>query len=193
MILQLRNIPFLLTERGIYTKERKCALAQATWIHDHNDDVCNTLHDEMGYIRGLWIKFYKQIGRMAYAQASPIISLYEGNRLRQVADGADAEKTRVITNGIVVERYRVALEKRPDNSAPVLGLVGRVLPIKNIKPSVRALGRLVQERPDAQGWIVEPEDEDPSYVNERKESSASLGVNDHVKFMGFQSMLEILP
>ena len=87
-----RNIPFILTEHGIYTKERKIDLAQATWIHDHNDDVCNTLHDEMGYIRGLWIKFYEQIGRMAYAQASPIVSLYEGNRVRQIADGAATGK-----------------------------------------------------------------------------------------------------
>ena len=38
-----------------------------------------------------------------------------------------------------------------------------------------------------------PEDEDPSYVNECKELSASLGLKDHVKFMGFQNMLEILP
>jgi glycosyltransferase involved in cell wall biosynthesis len=193
MIRLRRNIPFVLTEHGIYTKERKIDLAQATWIHDHNDDVCNTLHDEMGYIRGLWIRFYEQIGRMAYAQASPIISLYEGNRLRQIADGAPSEKTRVITNGINVSRYRTALEKRPERIPPVLGLVGRVVPIKDIKTFIRALRMLVKERPDAQGWIVGPEDEDPSYVNECKELSASLGLKDHVKFMGFQNMLEILP
>ena len=90
MIRLRRGIPFVLTEHGIYTKERKIDLAQATWLHDHNDDVCNTLHDEMGYIRGLWIRFYEQIGRMAYGQASPIVSLYEGNRQRQIADGAAA-------------------------------------------------------------------------------------------------------
>ncbi|SFU59883.1 GT4 family glycosyltransferase PelF [Nitrosospira multiformis] len=193
MIRLRRNIPFVLTEHGIYTKERKIDLAQATWIHDHNDDVCNTLHDEMGYIRGLWIRFYEQLGRMAYAQASPIISLYEGNRLRQVADGAAPEKTRIITNGINVERYRGALEKRPGKIPPVLGLVGRVVPIKDIKTFIRTLRMLVKERPDAQGWIVGPEDEDPSYVNECKELAESLGLKNHLRFMGFQNMLEILP
>src|SRR5687768_17256884 len=143
MIRQRRNIPFVLTEHGIYTKERKIDLAQATWIHDHNDDVCNTLHDEMGYIRGLWIRFYEQLGRMAYAQASPIISLYEGNRLRQIADGAAPEKTRVITNGINLERYRAALERRPEAVPPVLGLVGRAVPIKDIKTFIRTLRILV--------------------------------------------------
>ena len=169
MIRLQRSIPFVLTEHGIYTKERKIDLAQATWIHDHSDDVCNTLHDEMGYIRGLWIKFYEQIGRMAYAQASPIVSLYEGNRLRQIADGAAPEKTRVITNGINLQRYQAALEKRPDGIPPILGLIGRVVPIKDIKTFIRTMRMLVNERTDAQGWIVGPEDEDPSYVNECKE------------------------
>lgn len=193
MIRLQRNIPFVLTEHGIYTKERKIDLAQATWIHDHNDDVCNTLHDEMGYIRGLWINFYEQIGRMAYAQASPIVSLYEGNRLRQIADGAAADKTLVISNGIDVLRYQAALEKRPEEIPPVLGLIGRVVPIKDIKTFIRALRMLVNERPDAQGWIAGPEDEDPLYVSECKELAASLGLENHVKFLGFQNMLEILP
>jgi len=193
MIRLRRNIPFILTEHGIYTKERKIDLAQATWIHDHNDDVCNTLHDEMGYIRGLWIKFYEQIGRMAYAQASPIISLYEGNRLRQIADGAQPEKTLVISNGINLQRYQAALEKRPPGIPPILGLIGRVVPIKDIKTFIRAMRVLIDERPDAQGWIAGPEDEDPSYVSECKELVASLGLENCVKFLGFQNVLEILP
>jgi glycosyltransferase involved in cell wall biosynthesis len=147
----------------------------------------------MGYIRGLWIKFYEQIGRMAYAQASPIVSLYEGNRLRQIADGAAPEKTRVITNGINLQRYQAALEKRPDGIPPILGLIGRVVPIKDIKTFIRTMRMLVNERSDALGWIVGPEDEDPSYVNECKELVASLGLKDHVKFLGFQNVAEILP
>lgn len=193
MIRLRRHIPFLLTEHGIYTKERKIDLAQATWLHDHNDDVGNTLHDEMGYIRGLWIGFYEQIGRMAYAQASSIVSLYEGNRQRQIADGAAAERTQVITNGIDLQRYRAALELRPEVIPPVLGLVGRVVPIKDIRTFIRTLRMLVNERPDAQGWIVGPEDEDPAYVHECKELALSLGLKDHLKFLGFQNMLEILP
>ena len=193
MIRLRRGIPFVLTEHGIYTKERKIDLSQATWIHDHNDDVCNTLHDEMGYIRGLWIKFYEQIGRMAYAQASRIVTLYEGNRLRQIADGAAPDKTLVITNGIDLQRYQDALEKRSDEIPPVLGLIGRVVPIKDIKTFIRTLRMLVNERSDAQGWIVGPEDEDPSYVNECKELVISLGLTNHVKFMGFQNVTEILP
>jgi glycosyltransferase involved in cell wall biosynthesis len=193
MIRLRRSIPFLLTEHGIYTKERKIDLAQATWIHDHNDDVCNTLHDEMGYIRGMWISFYEHIGRIAYGQALQIVSLYEGNRQRQIADGAPAGKTRVITNGIELQRYAPALQRRPAEIPPVLGLVGRVVPIKDIKTFIRTVHSLVNARPDVEGWIVGPEDEDPAYAAECKDLVASLGLNDHVKFLGFQNVAEILP
>ena len=193
MIHLRRHIPFVLTEHGIYTKERKIDLAQATWLHDHNDDVGNTLHDEMGYIRGLWIRFYEQIGRMAYARASSIVSLFEGNRQRQIADGAPPGKTQVITNGIDLQRYRDALERRPESIPPVLGLIGRVVPIKDIKTFIRTLRILINEYPDAQGWIAGPEDEDPAYVHECKELTLSLGLENHVKFLGFQNMLDLLP
>ncbi|WP_072294400.1 GT4 family glycosyltransferase PelF [Nitrosovibrio sp. Nv17] len=188
-----RDIPFLLTEHGIYTKERKIDLAQATWIRDHNDDVCNTLHDEMGYIRGLWIRFYEQIGRMAYSQASPIVSLYEGNRLRQIADGAPPDRTRVVPNGIDLRRYAAVLEARPAGIPPVLGLIGRVVPIKDIKTFIRAMQILANERPDAQGWIVGPEDEDPAYVEECRELVASLRLERCVSFLGFRNVADILP
>ncbi len=193
MIRLQRDIPFALTEHGIYTKERKIDLAQATWIRDHNDDVSNTLHDEMGYIRGLWIKFFEQIGRIAYSQADPIVSLYEGNRQRQIADGAAAERTQVITNGINLQRYGDALAKRADGIPPVLGLIGRIVPIKDIKTFVRMMRVVVNARPDAQGWLVGPEDEDQAYVQECKDLVESLGLQDNVKFLGFQNVAEILP
>lgn len=193
MIRLQRSIPFALTEHGIYTKERKIDLAQATWIRDHNDDVSNTLHDEMGYIRGLWIKFFEQIGRIAYSQAAPIVSLYEGNRQRQIADGALAERTQVITNGINLQRYATALEKRPDGIPPVLGLIGRIVPIKDIKTFVRMMRVVVNERADAEGWLIGPEDEDPAYVQECKDLVESLGLQNNVKFLGFQNVAEILP
>jgi glycosyltransferase involved in cell wall biosynthesis len=51
----------------------------------------------------------------------------------------------------------------------------------------------VTARPDAEGWIVGPEDEDPAYAAECKDLVASLGLNDHVKFLGFRNIAEILP
>jgi glycosyltransferase involved in cell wall biosynthesis len=50
--------------------------------------------------------------------------------------------------------------------------------------------------PDAEGWIVGPEDEDPSYAEECRHLAATLGLlgdAPRVKFLGFQRVEEVLP
>ncbi len=82
MLNDIRGVPFILTEHGIYTKERKIDLSQAEWIRDVSDKVSTNLNDQLGYIRQLWIRFFESLGRLAYQQADPIISLYLGNQQR---------------------------------------------------------------------------------------------------------------
>lgn len=193
MIASQRKCPFVLTEHGIYTKERKIDLAQAGWIYDPQSAVSGTLNEDVGYIRQMWIRFFEVIGRLTYQQASPIISLYEGNRQRQVDDGADVLRTEVIPNGIDPDKFIKTREARPQEIPLVLGLIGRVVPIKDIKTFIRAMRAVCDELPTAEGWIAGPEDEDESYVAECKDLVQSLGLADNVKFLGFQNIHDLLP
>ncbi len=193
IISQLHNYPYILTEHGIYTKERKIDLAQADWIHDPEDEISGTLHEEVGYIRQLWIRFFELIGKLTYQSSDPIISLYEGNRRRQINDGAQAEKTQVIPNGIAQEKLRALYPERKPGVPKILGLIGRVVPIKDIKTYIRMMRIICNELPDAEGWIVGPEEEDPAYVGECKEMVDALSLTGNVKFLGFQNIADILP
>ena len=193
MLQRQRNYPFILTEHGIYTKERKIDLAQAKWVHEPKEELSVTLHSDVGYIRNLWIRFFEVLGRLTYQSADPIISLYEGNRERQIIDGANADKTEVVPNGISLERFETLLESRPKSIPKVLGLIGRVVPIKDIKTFIRAMRTVCTEMPEVEGWIVGPEDEDPDYVNECKDLVKSLGLENQVKFLGFQNIFDIIP
>lgn len=193
ILSEQRQIPFALSEHGIYTKERKIDLSQAQWIHEPRDKVSGTLNEQIGYIRRLWIRFFEVLGRLTYQQADPIVALYQGNRLRQLQDGASESLTRVIPNGIDPDRYESLRLARPETIPHVLGLVGRVVPIKDIKTFVRAMRSVCDELPDAEGWIVGPEDEDPAYVQDCKELVASLGLEGRVRFLGFQNINDILP
>lgn len=193
MTSEQRGLPFALSEHGIYTKERKIDLSQAQWIHDPTDQVSGTLNEQLGYIRRLWIRFFEALGRLTYQQAEPIVSLYQGNRERQLDDGAPAEKTRIIRNGIDPNRFEQARNSRPKKTPMVLGLVGRVVPIKDIKTFIRAMRTVGDAIPDVEGWIVGPEDEDEAYVRECKELVESLGLGERVKFLGFQNVNDILP
>nr|BBJ02610.1 pellicle/biofilm biosynthesis glycosyltransferase PelF [Marinobacter nauticus] len=193
MISQQRSIPFALSEHGIYTKERKIDLSQAAWIQDPSDQVSANINDQLGYIRRLWIRFFEVLGRLTYQQADPIVSLYRGNQARQLADGAMPQRTCIIPNGIDLTRFDAARASRPAEVPKVLGLVGRVVPIKDIKTFIRAMRSVCEVIPDAQGWIVGPEDEDPVYVSECRDLVHSLGLEGQVRFLGFQNVNDILP
>ena len=191
----LRNLtgrPLILTEHGIYTKERKIDL-QSIYIKEHRDYLSDAPDKGMEYYDQLWISYFESIGRLIYCNSNPIISLYERNRQRQIADGADAMRTKVIPNCMKIEQFITLREQRTDKIPLVIGLLGRIVPIKDIKTFIRAMRSVVSKLPDAQGWLIGPEEEDPSYVLECKSLVNNLGLENNVRFLGFQKISDILP
>ncbi|MDP3439172.1 MAG: GT4 family glycosyltransferase PelF, partial [Azonexus sp.] len=104
LLQQTRGMPLILSEHGIYTKERKIDLFKSEWIRD-NRNVFQRDPTELSYFRQMWIRLFEWLGRFCYDAADPIIALYEANRLRQIADGAPAERTFNIPNGISLARF----------------------------------------------------------------------------------------
>ena len=176
-----RGRPLILTEHGIYTKERMIDLASAASVPG----------GEAG--RRFWMRFFEGLGRIAYASADPIVALYEGNRKRQIEDGAPAAKTRVVPNGVDVARFRPVRARVGNRVRPVIGFIGRVVPIKDVKTFIRAMKAVVAHRPEVEGWIVGPTSEDESYAAECRQLVSSLGLARNVKFVGFRPPEEILP
>lgn len=184
--------PLLLSEHGIYTKERKIDLFQMNWLSD-NRVAFEKGTQQVGYFQNLWIRFFETLGRMCYQAADPIVSLYEVNRKRQILDGADSTRTIVIPNGIPVQRFQPLRDLRPLQPPPVLGLIGRVVPIKDIKTFIRAMRTVANRIPEVEGWIVGPQEEDAEYVEECQNLVHSLGLEETVKFLGFQKMEDVFP
>lgn len=194
-LLRLRTgRPFVLTEHGIYTKERSIDLAQADWIRDRREAVrASDLSGEVGPLKRIWIRFFEQLGRIAYDHSECIISLYRGNQARQIRDGAPAERTRVIPNGVNLQRFSGALESRPAQPPRVAALIGRVVPIKDVKTFIRAIQHASHQMPDLQGWIVGPTDEDEDYATECQQLVESLRLEKQVHFLGSRDVAELLP
>jgi glycosyltransferase involved in cell wall biosynthesis len=189
---RVQKRPLILSEHGIYTKERKIDLFQSTWIRD-NRGVFERRGGQVAYFKDLWIRFFEALGRCSYETADHIVSLYEANRQRQLADGAPAERTQSIPNGVDVARFAPLRSQRPAQPPPVMCLIGRVVPIKDVKTFVRAMRTVVNQLPQAEGWIAGPEDEDPGYAQECRLVVESLGLQEHVRFLGFQQLTELLP
>ncbi len=194
VLKQRWNCAYLLSEHGIYTKERKIDLAQASWIAETSGQALNSsLDGGSGYIRMLWVRYFERIGQLAYNSADTIIALYDGNRQRQIKDGAEPARTQLIANGIDLSQWQRVLETRAPGIAPRVGMIGRVVPIKDVKTFLRAMRGVISAMPEVEGWIVGPEEEDPEYVSECRSLMASLGLEGKVHFLGFQRIQDILP
>ena len=184
--------PLLLSEHGIYTKERKIDLYQSQWIADNRIALLKD-PGEMSYFRQLWIRFFEVLGRLCYNAADPILSLYGANRERQLQDGAAPERAHIIPNGIQLDGLAPLRAERPADPPPILCLIGRVVPIKDIKTFIRAIRTVVTHIPEAEGWIAGPEEEDPRYAEECHRLTESLGLTHNIHFLGFQKIADILP
>ena len=99
----------------------------------------------------------------------------------------------LVAGFLEIGRFAPLRRKRPSEVPPVLGLLGRVVPIKDVRTFIRAMRTVCDELPEAEGWIVGPTDEDEAYGRECEELVRSLGLSGRVKFLGFQKPDEILP
>lgn len=185
--------PLLLSEHGIYTKERKIDLLQSTWLRD-NRRYLEEDSAQVGYLQDLWVRFFQSVGSMCYHASTSIVSLFELNRQRQIMDGAPAERTRVIPNGIDVPRFSALLSQRGAEIPKVVALVGRVVPIKDVRTFIRAIFIASRQMPELQGWIIGGEGEDPDYAHECRSFAGSLGILDgNVRFLGHQYVDNFYP
>ncbi|MEX0998843.1 MAG: GT4 family glycosyltransferase PelF [Thermodesulfobacteriota bacterium] len=186
------NRPLILTEHGIYTKERKIDL-QSIFLKEHRDAFSNAQYMGMQYQERLWVRYFESLGRLSYKASSPIISLYEKNKERQIADGADYGRTIVIPNGMDIECFLSIRQQRPEKIPLTIGLIGRIVPIKDIKTFIRSMHTILRQLPEAEGWLIGPDDEDKEYAQECRDLVRDLGLEKNVYFLGFQNINEILP
>ena len=184
--------PFILTEHGIYTKERKIDLISSSFnLYKKLDLFRESAEDN--YIQNMWVKFFEGIGKMTYNRANPILSLFSVAKETQIAYGAERELCRVIPNGVDIIRLGATLQHRPKDIPKVITLIGRVVSIKDIKTFIRAIRVTANVIPDIEAWIVGPDDEELDYAKECRDLIEILDVKDNIKFLGFQDISKILP
>lgn len=190
--------PYLITEHGIYTKERIAEISQATWIYDPPSRYFD-VREGMGAFKQLWINLFMFLGQVSYAGAHRIVSLFEGNTYLQIEFGAEARRLEVIPNGIDPTKFDAALEKRRTRLTSqglgdeiVVGFIGRVVPIKDVKTLIRAARTIVQREPRAVFHLIGPTEEDPDYFEECKQMVTLMGLEKKVLFLGPKNVREIL-
>lgn len=180
----------IITEHGIYTNERRIEIATAEWLTEGTSKAL-TISQTRVDLRDLWTATFANYSRIAYQAADEIITLFADNQRAQIADGAPRNKLKVIPNGIDVEHY--ALAKTAVAAPASIALIGRVVPVKDIKAFIRAVGILRDRLGDIEAYIIGPADEDPHYLKECEELVEYLRLDEQVTFTGRVDVREYLP
>jgi len=183
--------PFFISEHGIYTKERRIDLFSS--LVQHQSMTVGEQKPIQDHLQKLWIRFFESIAKLAYQHAHPIVSLFSDYQIQQIRDGANKADTRVIANGIDIARFKPCRKKEGSTPPPVIALIGRIVPIKDIKTFIRAMGLVIDRMPHVEGWIVGPEDEDPEYANECKQLITLQQLDGQVQCLGQQDVCNIYP
>lgn len=182
--------PALVTEHGIYTNERRIEVTAADWLEATSSKAL-TIDKPRRDLRDMWIDSINNFSRVCYEACDHIVTLFTGNQKPQLEDGAPPEKMMVIPNGVDIHHYAKLAHRR--QASPSIALIGRVVPIKDVKTFIRATSLLRQTIPDITAYIIGPTDEDREYYAECLTLVEMLGLERTITFTGQAKVEEYLP
>lgn len=165
----LYNKPLILSEHGIYTREREEEIIKANWTQ--------------GIYKDIWINYFYCISDCVYGYADKITSLFKAAQHMQHELGCDPKKTIIIPNGVNIKDYENFPRKDVDDGHINIGAMLRVTPIKDVKTLLSAYSFAKEEVPELKLYIMGPTDEDPDYYNDCVEIVKINGLQD-VEFTG---------
>ena len=181
--------PALITEHGIYTNERRIEISMSKWLYEQ--PFARLSIDKLNKdLKDLWINTFLTYSRICYEACDKILTLFQGNQNFQKADGAMEGKLTVIPNGIDCNAYSKI--KREKSDRPTIALIGRVVPIKDVKTFIRSCSILKERFPDLLAYIMGPTGEDESYYSECKEISNHFDLQNTIIFTGKVKLSEYL-
>ncbi len=159
--------PLLLTEHGIYLRERYLGYRRSPYRHP---------------VKALHLAFFRQVCELAYRTAALVAPGNIYNKRWEERLGTDAALIRTVYNGVDPADFP-AVEAEPD--VPTLSWAGRVDPIKDLETLIKAFALVREQVPDVRLRLFggTPKGGE-AYANRCEELAASLGVGEHVAFEG---------
>lgn len=184
--------PFLITEHGLYTREREIEIIQSAWM---GRLVASYRIDKrrMSFFQQWWFNLFLFLEKLSYDAADAVISIAGINQKYQLKRGVDPQKMRLIPNGINIQQ--LAHLRQPEEQASqadsfLVGFVGRVVPIKDVKTFIRALKIASQTIPNLQAYLVGPTEEDATYFQECQRLVEMLDLASVLHFTGSADVKE---
>ena len=169
--------PFILTEHGIYPREREEELLACDWL------------DET--MKKVWIQFFYNISSIAYEKATFVTSLFQAARETQIILGCNRDKCVVIPNGINYKQYENMPDKK-ENGLVDIGAFIRFSRIKDVKTLLYSFYETYFKCNNARLHIFGATN-DKEYKKECFEIINSLGLEEGVTIYGQINPIDYMP
>ncbi|MFD7388367.1 GT4 family glycosyltransferase PelF [Streptomyces sp. NPDC059852] len=161
------GVPLLLTEHGVYLRERYLGYRTAAYRWP---------------VKAVVLGFFRLLAQESYRQAALITPGNRYNRLWEEQGGADPTAIRTVYNGVDPAAFPPA---GPEPETPTLSWAGRVDPIKDLETLIRAFALVRDQRPDVRLRLFGGTPRGGEAYRERCEAlAAELGHADAVTFEG---------
>ena len=138
------------------------------------------------------VRAFEAYARTCYQACAEVITLYGDNQRLQRVLGADPARLKVIANGIDLQRF-AGVTPAPESGPHAIALIGRVVPIKDVKTYIRAARHLAARLPSLRAYIIGPTDEDEAYADECRQLVRDLHLEAVVEFTGAVDIVQYLP
>lgn len=165
--LEQHGVPLLLTEHGVYLRERYLGYRTAPYRWP---------------VKAVVLGFFRLLAEETYRRAALITPGNRYNRLWEEQGGAAPESIRTVYNGVDPAAFPPA---GPEPDALTLSWAGRVDPIKDLETLIRALALVRKRLPDVRLRLFGGTPRGGEAYRERCEAlAAELGHADAVTFEG---------
>ncbi|MEU4041042.1 GT4 family glycosyltransferase PelF [Streptomyces antibioticus] len=165
--LDRHGVPLLLTEHGVYLRERYLGYRTAPYRWP---------------VKAVILGFFRLLAEESYRRAALITPGNRYNRLWEEEGGADPGSIRTVYNGVDPAAFPPA---GPEPGALTLSWAGRVDPIKDLETLIRAFALVRAQLPDSRLRLFGGTPRGGEAYRERCEAlAAELGHADAVTFEG---------
>ncbi len=164
------NTPILVTEHGVFIRERLIAISSAEYPY---------------FLKKMLINFSECITKLVYYHATKITTVSKFNLSWETFYGANAAKINVVYNGVDHTRFKPLPKPEPLLNIPTVVAAARIFDLKDIITMIRVCHEVRKSIPNVQFLVYGNKDAVPEYTFACEELIASLNLKEHFHLKGF--------
>ncbi|WP_291864639.1 GT4 family glycosyltransferase PelF [Maribacter sp.] len=171
------NTPILVTEHGVFIRERLIAISAADYSY---------------FLKKMLINFSECITKLVYSHASKISTVSKFNMSWEKFYGAELSKIEVIYNGVDENVFIPRPKPEHLKNIPTVVAAARIFDLKDILTMIKSCNEVVKTIPNVQYLIYGNKDAVPEYTIECEELIKELKLENNFFLKGFHNKPELI-